>query len=172
MGEPIKRPLNTKHRELMRALAIGMSQREAAQRCGFTESRVSILKKSELFMAELEKITAEIREKTTTKAAEAFTNARYQEQLDKMAPKALETIEDMMNPEHKDVHRLKAADLALSKNPKLQLTERTQTQTIVIERDSGIANVLRRLELEDAPDEDLIELAKDSEDGDSLTEEA
>lgn len=62
--------LNTRHRDLMRELAGGATNAQAASRCNFSIGRVLQLKASELFARELMRMEDEIDEKVEDRIAD------------------------------------------------------------------------------------------------------
>ena len=84
--------IKTKHRQMMYMIVSGMSNNEIAENLNMSQSRISIIRHSPLFMRELEKIETKLEAEVIKKQADI--NVRVKQ----LQNKALDTLEDMITP--------------------------------------------------------------------------
>lgn len=90
-----------KHREIMRRLIAGESQKEIAIALGMTQSRISIIVNSPLFKREYEKLEQEVQDRFKVKQSD------IQEEVNSLQPDALKVLKDII--QNKEVDGLKVS---------------------------------------------------------------
>lgn len=136
--EPDK--LNSNHRRLMRLLIQGMSLSNAAEEIGMTVSRASIVKNSELFQHEMERL----RQLTDEEFAKEFgrSEASYQQMLSEEIRDSIQTLIEIRDDKTEaGGNRIKAAQDLLSRAGVTRKTE--VTEAVHIKMDSPVANMLQ-----------------------------
>lgn len=151
--QPLQR-VKSKHRDIMRRLIAGESQREIANDIGMTEGRLSIIVNSPLFASELEKMEEQVAEQLIKNASNL--RIRYAEH----AEEALDVQLDIMRDEMASASvRADVAGQIQDRAGYSRKGEKQGPQTVVV-----VSNINRG---EDGQAEQVVEVEVDGEEVDA-----
>lgn len=135
--------LRPRHRALMRELIAGATVQEAAERLGMTPQRVSQLKRSELFMSEMERLQDELNDRFLDAEAEKQSLSYHRMRLHEEIGNNIDTLVEIRDDKVSGAgeRRRSAMDL-LSMTP-MGHAEEESAQTVAVQVNVDLRSAIR-----------------------------